>query len=646
MLSFASSKGAWALKLDRIPAFSLPMQLPPTNKVAAQQRILGFLRQESTLATKSSGAAQPPSTAAVTTASLGSAGASEDHTASSENSSGGGEGSNSSVPASTQSKQSYHTKYQFTPEIDAELIRLHNAGKSWAAIGSLLGIPFRACNRRYAQYLDPKLANWTEEESARLDELVAQGEPWNEIARQLNKTSVACQTKWRYTSVAKDSQRNRHFDTLQSHVLLRIVEEVGEHDWKAVLRRFMMQLGSRDMAKVTPLQLRHQYYRLKRSTNPWTVDEETKLIRHVLEHGTEQWDKIAEEINGKHSAEDCRIRWTYLDMRNKKPTDKLWYKGEQSNFWRYWLRFGDDWAKIARSMRKRTPEMCQRFYETATASIDKSDPEKYQAEVRALAERMSNYNTINWSKQNSERLWKVTEALRLSNPLGRVTWTYVEQIMQLQIDPTQYKHHYYYLKSIMKSGGLAGPWSEGEVRTLVSAVQEVGRDWRKISKDYLPHRNPKALCHKFKSVSNRGAYISEQEYFTLLETVKKEEEKLAAQEMSEYGQSSPSSAEPKIDWENVAKAMPGWTGTECQRAYASSFRSIIRSSQWTPEEDERLIKTVDEVGKKDWINIARKMGDMDSWACRVRYAQLQSTMNASKPVEQESDSTTLDSQRS
>ncbi|KAF9974587.1 Myblike DNAbinding domain-containing protein [Actinomortierella ambigua] len=611
MLLFGSSRGVRALKLDRIPSRSCPVQLPPTNNVAFQQRLAGFLRYESSLSSSAASATtSPPSPHHDTSPST------EAETSSSKKS------------RSSNRKMTYQARTEFTPEMDAELIRMHHEGKSWAAIASVLGVPFRSCNRRYANYLDPKSTEWTADDEAKLDELVTQGVAWNEIARQLNKSSMGCQARWRtLTRQSKQETRSRCFDALQSHVLLRIVAEVGENDWKRVLREFMIHLGSRDMARVTAAQLRHQYYRLQRTMSPWTIDEETQLIQHVLQHGPEQWDKVSAEMAGTHSADECRIRWTYLDMRNKKPTEKMWYKSEQSNFWRYWLRHGEDWPKIARSMRKRTPEMCERFFGMATAHLDKSDPDKFQAEVRALAERLSNYSNFVWSKEHSEQLWKVAEAMRLTNPLGRVTWSYLDNIMQLKIEPTQYKHHYYYLRSVNNLGGLSGAWTEDEIRQLVSAVQEVGRDWMTISRKFMPHRNPKALCHKFKSVSDRGAYISEKEYFTLLETVKKEEEQHGVDA------SSPSSDKLSVDWERVAKSMPGWTATECQRAYMSSLQSIVRSTQWTAEEDAKLMQTVEKAGKKNWINVARMMGNMDSWACRVRYAQLQAAAEAAKEQE-------------
>ncbi|KAF9155610.1 Myblike DNAbinding domain-containing protein [Actinomortierella ambigua] len=593
------------------------MQLPSTSKLAFQQQLFNLLRYQSSLSSSATHTDAPPQATA-------EAGTDAD-------------ASVTKGAKTLHNRMAYRPKVSFTPEMDAELIRMHHEGKSWAAIASVLGIPYRTCHRRYAQHLDPKSTEWTPEDTAKLDELANKGIAWSEIARELNKSSIGCQARWRATTrPSKDVNRTRHFDALQSHVLLRIVSEIGENDWKRVLREFMTHLGSNDMARVTAAQLRHQYYRLQRSFNPWTMDEETKLIQHVVEHGLEQWDKIAAEIGETHSAEECRLRWMALDMRNKKPTDKLWYRSEQSNFWRYWLHHGDNWPNIAYSMRKRTPDMCRRFFETATAHIDKSDPDKFQAEVRAMAERLSNYSTIIWSKEHSDQLYKTAEAMRLTNPMGRVTWSYTDNIMQLGIEPTQYKHHYYYLKSVHKLGGLSGTWTDSEVRQLVSAVQELGRDWTAISLRYMPHRNPKALCHKFKSVSHRGNYISEQEYFTLLETVKQEEEGQQREAVSEShgGSSSPSSSvKLSIDWERVAKALPGWTASECQQAYASSVRSILRSAQWTEEQDAKLMRTIQVVGKKDWVGVAREMRDMDSWTCRVRYAQLQSALKDSQKLE-------------
>ncbi|KAF9155427.1 Myblike DNAbinding domain-containing protein [Linnemannia schmuckeri] len=510
-------------------------------------------------------------------------------------------------------------KVKFTPEMDKEILRLRDeVGLSWSAIGSKLGVPYRGCHRRYISLLDPKLKDsWSEEKVRRLDELVAEGKTWSEIAKELDDSSMSCQAKWKAMVKPKEADRNRVFDTLQSRVLLELVKEHGLDDWKAVFRGFMLQLGGRDMAKVTPEQLRHQYYRLKRKpTRYWSLNEETALIQHVLKHGTGQWEMISEALK-YHSPEQCKEKWTTMDMTNKTPKIKAWYKTEQANFWRLWQRFDQDWEKIARSLPNRTSEQCQDFFNRATEKFDRKDEAQFKKDVESLAAKMSQYRTITWTKEDSDRLWEVAEECKSGIQNRRVNWNIVAERMNLDLTPAQYKHHHYYLRTV-RNGGLAGLWTDAEIKKLEMAVQAVGRNWTLIARDYFPHRNSKSLCHKFNSVANKGQYITEEEYDTLLAKVDLQEKEFNSSSATETG------ATFKPDWHAIAREMPGttWTAEQCQKAYDGSFKSHLKNSKWTTEEDSRLLKAAKMLGKKNWVGVAAAVPGKDSWECRMRLAEL------------------------
>ncbi|KAF9922334.1 hypothetical protein FBU30_007575 [Linnemannia zychae] len=515
-------------------------------------------------------------------------------------------------------------KTKFTPEIDQQLIQLRQEGLSWASIGSRLGIPIRVCHRRYSVLLDPKLkSDWSEEKVQRLDEMVAEGKSWGEISKELNITSLSCQAKWKSLVKPKESERNRVFDALQSKVLLELVKEHGEDNWKAVMRGFMLRLGSMDMAKVTPAQLRHQYYCLKRKTlSYWSMSEETALIQHVLKNGTNQWEMISEALK-YHSPEQCKEKWTTLDMSNKTPKVKRWYKAEQGNFWRLWQRYGDDWEKIAPSLKRRTPEQCRDFFNKATAHLNKDDPEQFKKEVENIALGLSDYKTISWTKENSDRLWEIAEKYRLESKANRIDWNIVAEKMDLGLMPDQYKYHHYYLRAVSK-GGLAGTWTDEEIKKLELVVQKEGRNWVEISKKYFPHRNAKALCHKFRNIVNKGLYISEEEYDSLLAQVDLQETAYYQNQSHTLESLSDSPDTFKPDWEKIAKAMPSgtWTAEQCQKAYDGSFKNHLKHSNWTPEDDGLLKKATRFMGQKNWVNIAMAVPGKNSWECRLRYAEL------------------------
>ncbi|KAF9576953.1 Myblike DNAbinding domain-containing protein [Mortierella alpina] len=557
---------------------------------------------------------------------------------------GSGESSSSSSSHSQQesgakasSEDSDTLKYrkpQFTPEIDQEILRLRKQGLSWPAIGSALGLPHRSCHRRFVAGLDPGLQElWPEERVKRLDELVAQGKPWSEIAKDLGTSSSSCQAKWKSVTRPKDRDRNRQFDLLQSKVLLQLVEEHGEDNWKAVMRGFMMQLGGRDMAKVTPEQLRHQYYKLlRRPTRVWSLNEETALIQHVLKHGTGKWDEISQALR-HHSPEQCKEKWLTLDMTTKIPKEKAWYKAERGNFWRLWQRYGENWTLVAAALPGRTAAQCEALFKRETARFPKDDLEAFQQRTKALAEEMSQHKCYVWKKEESDRLWEVAEECRGTMSQGRIMWSKVAEKMQMDLKPEQMKHHHYYLRTV-RAGGLGGLWREDEVKKLEQAVREVGRNWRVISKQYLPGRNPKSISHKFYSIRNKGSHISEKEYDVLMSSVDQQEQEFnrrydIADSSSNNTGSSPrasslSSGTFTPNWHEIARSMPGaWTAEDCRNAYEHSFMGHLKNSKWTPAEDEALLQATKDLGRKNWIGIARSVPGKDTWECRLRWSELQ-----------------------
>ncbi|KAF9998161.1 Myblike DNAbinding domain-containing protein [Entomortierella chlamydospora] len=521
-------------------------------------------------------------------------------------------------------EQLKYRKLHFTPEMDKEILELHAQGLSWMAIGSTLGIPFRSCHRRFISALDPSLyEDWPEEKIKVMDELVVQGKTWVEISQIVGSSATNCQIKWKSLVRPKGMERNRLFDALQSKVILSLVEQYGEGDWKKIMREFMLKLGDRDMAKVTPEQLRHQYIRLQRKpTHTWPIDDETALIQHVLKHGTDKWEMISEALK-THTPEQCKERWMSLDMKREEPKVRSWYRVERSSFWKLYLRYGGDWEKIASQLKKRTPGHCEDFFNKETAGLDKSNPEEFAKGVKALAEEGANYRTIHWKQEDSDRLWKVAEQVSAESKNGRVDWKRVAELMNTTMSLTsgQYKHHHYYLK-VRKMGGLAGAWTEEETHTLERAVQEVGNNWHLISEKYLPHRNPKSLCHKYNMIKFKGSHISPEEYDVLLSNVERQEEAFHKQINST---DSPSTGRFKPDWKAIAKVMPKgvWTAEQCKSAYESSFKNHLKNVKWTPEEDKALLKGIRKFGRKNWPVIALQIPGKDNWECRLRWAELQ-----------------------
>ncbi|KAF9208262.1 hypothetical protein CPC16_011668 [Podila verticillata] len=552
------------------------------------------------------------------------------------------ESSKSSTSSSISPPHRYQ-KLRFTPENDADIVRLKALGKSWTSIGSILAIPPRSCHRRYATTLDPRLhdAQWTPERLRLMDDLVSQGKPWTEIAATFGLNTDSCQAKWKSIAKPKDKDRNRQFDALQSKLLLQLVEQHGDTDWKVIMRGFMTHMGSRDMAKVTPEQLKHQYLRLQRkSTHIWSLDDETALIQHVLKHGTSAWGSVVEQLKGEHSAEQCREKWASMDMHSRSLKPKAWYKGEQGNFWRLWKRYGNDWRAISTAIPRRSPSQVQAFFERSTSKFDQEDPELFQEQVEQLADRLSQYVTIVWKKEDSDKLWEIAEECRRDTGNGRIVWKEVAARMHLGLSPDQYKHHHYYLRTVLE-GGLSGPWSEKEVQKLEKAVKEHGRDWKEISRRYFPRRNAKSLCHKYNTVMYRGNYISLEEYDALMSKVEQQEQEFKkSRNGSLHNNNSNNNSQDeefKPNWKEVARIMPGdWSEEQCRQAYETSFKNHLKST-WTSEQDQTLLDAFQQMGRKNWSGIASHIPGKQTWECRLRWSELHDPMNKEAKVVEATD---------
>ncbi|KAI1317654.1 Myblike DNAbinding domain-containing protein [Mortierella claussenii] len=559
-----------------------------------------------------------------------------------------------SLPATDKTTYRYR-KPKFTPEIDQEIIKMRAEGASWPVIGSSLGLPHRSCHRRYIALLDPVLKNfWTDEKVQQMEDLVAQGASWAKIGGIIGLDSIKCQTKWKKIAKPEGEDRNRQFDMLQSKVLMRLVKEHGEEDWKKILREFMMELGGRDMAKVTPEQLRHQYYKIQRGSPViWTIHEETALIQHVLKHGVTKWEELSTALK-THSPEQCRMRWAALDAKTRVPKEKAWYRGERGSFWRLFLRYGADWTKLASHFPKRTPAQCEAFFKKQTANIDSSNEAEFNEKVQAFAESQKECINMIWRKEDSDQLWKLAEEARQTTDKSKVDWSKVASIMGLKITPAQYKHHYYYLRMRARDGGImSGKWSPEEIETLERAVSEVGRNWPLISSKYLPNRMPKSICHKFTTLTYKGLHMSPQEYETLMSNVNAQEEQYNRQRNSQdqtdnnnnnNNNNSNSSSnsdngtgniEFSPNWDEIAAAMPNktWTADQCRSAYEFSFKNHIKNSVWTPEQDSTLLECVAQYGQKNWILTATNIPGKDTWECRLRWAELHDPVLESKNSE-------------
>eukprot|EP00981_Chlorochromonas_danica_P010804 scaffold3414_cov183-Ochromonas_danica.AAC.10 len=154
-------------------------------------------------------------------------------------------------------------------------------------------------------------------------------------------------------------------------------------------------------------------------------------------------------------------------------------------------------------------------------------------------------------------------------------------------------------------------WTPEEDLLLKKGVEELGKQWSAISKQYLPHRNRKSLAARWDSFQldlKTGAWEPE------------EDAKLIAL-VQTHGESS---------WQKIANEMDGRSFNSCYyRWYRQLAPAVLDPSlEWKIEEDDKLKELILEDNtnhliRSDWTSvIASQLPQCTNEQCRLRYRHL------------------------
>ncbi|KAG0348736.1 hypothetical protein BG004_004312 [Podila humilis] len=533
----------------------------------------------------------------------------------------------------------------WSKQMDQTILDMMEGGKQWQEIGETLGRPYSSCYTRYYTVLDPFLKNaWTPDKIEMLNKLAKAGTAWKLIGKELGIRPLACKSKWAdlgktaaegTTTTASDPAtsemlgtkvespgstepaqkiRTVAFSRDESRIILDLVETYGHEDkWDTILYKFkekltalatqrarVSYLTTKRIEAITSENLRHQFLRLLRSKVLWTFDQETSLIQQVLRLGTDddKWAEIAERT-GFHSPEACRSHWKQLDMP-VNATLTRWSKIEQANFWSLWLRYGSDFEGLAKAHSVRTAIECQEFFEKATRDFNHDNPTQFRGQVQGLlVDLLDGRQKFTFSKEQSQKLQR---AMRFySQKVGHNstqpgTWRWIANKVQRGLSPATCVEHWTYLRQNMDV--IYGPleegksaivphksssWSHDELKLLDQGIRELGSAWSDIHQRYLPWRTTRAIRQRWLLMSDRSAKVTVDEYYTILKAGERVED---------------------IDWNQLVQDMPGWNKLPCRRVFECSYKHLVQTTVWTPDEDRLLVeKTLEEHGR-DWNAIA------------------------------------------
>ena len=78
---------------------------------------------------------------------------------------------------------------------------------------------------------------------------------------------------------------------------------------------------------------------------------------------------------------------------------------------------------------------------------------------------------------------------------------------------------------------------------------------------------------------------------------------------------------PKKQWNKIAAHITGRTDIQCRERYCNILDPELKSEEWSPEEDEKLLLLVEEVGQK-WAEVAKRIGNRTDNQCWRRWKRL------------------------
>ncbi|KAF9181882.1 hypothetical protein BGZ50_005239 [Haplosporangium sp. Z 11] len=513
----------------------------------------------------------------------------------------------------------------WTPDLIERLSELASQGLSWKRVGQRLRLRALACRTKWAELgrvAIPPIPSTSHSTLALSPGFTA------DMAGTSSTTTETADIDTEKNT--KGTQKVIAFSQEESRALIDLVEEHGDDNWDLILHsfraRFLRETEPSEVATlagatVTPASttsrsqktankrlfsinaanLRHQFMRLSRDKVLWTLDQETLLIQQVLRLGTEgHWDEIA-RTTGLHSPQDCRTHWKNLDMPvNLNPAG--WTKVEQGIFWSLWREFGSDFERLSKFSKFRSPADCQQYFENTTKNFPdrQTDPEGFNKKVRELYENLPNARQkYLFTKERSLRLQKVMRYYLEKSGMKMIapnTWNWIANKVQRGMSPTSCIEHWMYLRRNMDV--IHGPleeheiavkplnsssWSHEELKLLDQGVRELGSSWSEIQLRYLPWRTTRSIRQRWMTMSDRSSRITEDEYYTIVGAGNKSSE---------------------INYDALAKKMPGWNRSPCRRIFETSYKHLVASTVWLPEEDRLLLeKTLKERGR-DWNAIA------------------------------------------
>eukprot|EP00808_Paulinella_micropora_P018750 g21833.t1 len=149
-----------------------------------------------------------------------------------------------------------------------------------------------------------------------------------------------------------------------------------------------------------------------------------------------------------------------------------------------------------------------------------------------------------------------------------------------------------------------GDWTVQEEKDLLTLVSGPDRDWLDIAAELNTNRTPLQVVTKWQRSINRDFLNSKWSA---------EEDAKLTQLVEELGTSN---------WMEVSWHMPGRSDQQCLNRWCKSLDPTLRSGRWTEQEDIRLQLAVKAYGTRAWSKIQRHLQARSDTKCRERFVNV------------------------
>lgn len=310
--------------------------------------------------------------------------------------------------------------------------------------------------------------------------------------------------------------------------------------------------------------------------NKWTSFDKTDLI-HAYKH------QITEYLKTEYKLELKRYK---LDKEKcAEINDKLTYLYGKNFYQLYPLiiktSFKPDWDTISvvNLTQRHDPDQCMALWNAYLIPYLNRDP---------------------WTSEEDDQLLKVAEEFDAQN------W---DKIAEKIPHRSKYQCFIHFQSSLANRSQLkVAKWSGEEDQFLLNSIEKhrIGTliPWSRVIES-IPNRS-KTQCY------NR--YM-----FTLKPGIKKEkfsteEDCILMAAVQEYGS----------NFSNMpSNLLPGRTLVHLRNRYNNVLKLVGKTSAWTTEEDEAMMKMVEEFGTSSWAKIADILKTHTRFSCRTRHKTIQ-----------------------